>query len=218
MKKIFLVDDHPMLRDGLIRLIGQKSGCHVCGESASGAEALDAIPRLEPDLVMLDITLPDRNGLELIKDLQVLVPGIRILVFSMHDEMIYAERVMRAGAKGYLMKGAPTEKLIEAINRVLGGGIYLSGRVSEQILRCLTSNRSLDQLGVDRLTDRELEVFELIGKGKSSAQIAEQLHISPKTVDTHRANLKTKLSVPDAAALIREAVLWVEFGTASATD
>ena len=218
MKKIFLVDDHPMLRDGLIRLIGQKSGCHVCGESASGAEALDAIPRLEPDLVMLDITLPDRNGLELIKDLQVLVPGIRILVFSMHDEMIYAERVMRAGAKGYLMKGAPTEKLIEAINRVLGGGIYLSGRVSEQILRCLTSNRSLDQLGVDRLTDRELEVFELIGKGKSSAQIAEQLHISPKTVDTHRANLKTKLSVPDAAALIREAVLWVEFGTASAPD
>lgn len=212
MKNIYLVDDHPMLREGLLRLIGHKPEWRVCGESESASDAMESICELAPDLVMMDITLPDKSGLELIKDLQSLSPGLNILVFSMHDEMLYAERAIRAGAKGYLMKGATTEKLMEAIERVLSGGIYLSNNVSNQILQGLSGNRGPEQFGLERLTDRELEVFELIGRGISTAQISDQLHISPKTVDAHRFNLKTKLSLPDAPALIREAILWVEFG------
>lgn len=212
MKQIFLVDDHPMLREGLLRLIAKIPGCEVCGQSASASAALDSIVQSvpAPDLVLLDITLPDKSGLDLIKDLQVMTPAVFILVFSMHDEMLYAERVIRAGAKGYLMKGAASGKLTEAILRVLSGGIYLSERVSDQILHGLSRGR--EGLGLEKLTDRELEVFELIGHGKSTAQISDQLHISPKTVDAHRFNLKTKLSLTDAPAVIREAVLWVEFG------
>ena len=213
MKRIFLVDDHPMLREGLQRLIEQQPGCQVCGESDTASEALDAILELSPDLVMTDISLPDKNGLELIKDLQAMVPQIPILVFSMHDEMLYAERVMRAGAKGYLMKGTMIESLAEAINSVLCGGVYLSSRVSSHILQNLSGNRSLGKTGLKGLTDRELEVFELIGAGRSNQQISDQLHISSKTVDAHRANIRGKLSLADGPALVREAVLWVELGT-----
>lgn len=213
MKNIFLVDDHPMLREGLLRLIEQKPDCQICGEAETSAEAMEAIPRLNPDLVVMDISLPDKSGLELLKDLQAIVPGLTVLVFSMHDEMLYAERVVRAGAKGYLMKGAPNDRLSTAIDRVLNGGLYLSSRVSNHILNGLSSSRSngqLGQVGLERLTDRELEIFELIGRGKSSGQIAEQLFISPRTVDAHRCNIKSKLGLPDAPALMREAVLWVE--------
>lgn len=213
MKKIFLVDDHPMLLEGLLRLIEQKPDCEVCGEASTSAAALEAIPRVNPDLVVMDISLPDKSGLELIKDLHALVPGLNVLVFSMHDEMLYAERVVRAGAKGYLMKGAPNEQLSAAIDRVLSGGLYLSSRVSNHILNGLSSNRTNGQLGavgLERLTDRELEIFELIGRGRSSGQIADQLFISPRTVDAHRCNIKSKLSLPDAPSLMREAVLWVE--------
>lgn len=213
MNQIFLVDDHPTLRQGLHRLIAQIPTCQITGQAASAADALTSIPQANPDLVVLDITLPDRSGLDLVKDLHVMVPIVKILVFSMHDEMLYAERVIRAGAKGYLMKGASSGHLSEAIERILGGGIYLSPRVSNQILQGLT--RSREGLGLGKLTDRELEVFELIGRGRSTAQISDQLHISPKTVDAHRFNLKTKLSLADAPSVIREAVLWVEFGSAN---
>lgn len=213
MKQIFLVDDHPMLREGLQRLIEQQPGCRVCGESDTARGALEAIQQLTPDLVMTDISLPDKNGLELIKDLQTVSPGIPILVFSMHDEMLYAERAMRAGAKGYLMKGTIIEALTEAIECVLSGGIYLSHRVNDHILHNLSGNRSLGKIGLKSLTDRELEVFELLGGGKSSAQISDQLRISSKTVDAHRANIRAKLSFADSPALLREAVLWVELGT-----
>ncbi|MEO7098375.1 MAG: response regulator transcription factor [Luteolibacter sp.] len=213
MKRIFLVDDHPMLREGLRRLITQISDCQVCGEAATSADALEAVPRLLPDLVVMDISLPDKNGLELLKDFQCLVPDVRILVFSMHDEMLYAERVVRAGAKGYLMKGAAAEKITEAIERVLTGGHHLSERVSTHLLNCLSNNRlpgQVGQVGVERLTDRELEIFELIGRCRTTGQIADQLNISPRTVDAHRSNIKAKLGLPDAPALIREAVLWIE--------
>ncbi len=213
MKRIFLVDDHPMLREGLQRLIEQQPGYQVCGEADTAAGAIDAIVRLMPDLVMTDISLPDKNGLELIKDLQVLSPGIPILVFSMHDEMLYAERAMRAGAKGYLMKGTMIDGLAEAMACLLSGGVYLSRRVSDHILQNLTGSRPPAKSGLKSLTDRELEIFELIGGGKSSAQISDQLHISPKTVDAHRANIRVKLALPDGSALLREAILWVELGT-----
>jgi DNA-binding NarL/FixJ family response regulator len=212
MKRIFLVDDHPMLLEGLVRLIGHKSDWLVSGQAATAAEAIDAILADPPDLIMIDITLPDKSGIEVIKDLQVLIPGLKILVFSMHDEMLYAQRAIRAGAKGYIMKGAATEKLLDAIDRVMSGEIYLSNQVSNQILQGLSGKRGPEQFGLERLTDRELEVFELLGHGKSTGQISDLLHISPKTVDAHRFNLKTKLSLPDAQALMREAILWVEFG------
>ena len=214
MKRIFLVDDHPMLREGLQRLIEQHPGWQVCGESDTAAGGLEAILRLAPDLVITDISLPDKNGLELIKDLQALSPTIPFLVFSMHDEMLYAERAMRAGAKGYLMKGTTTDALAEAIASILGGGVSLSRRVSDHILQHLSGIRSPAKSGLQSLTDRELEIFELIGSGKSSTQISDQLHISPKTVDAHRANIRAKLALADGSSLLRESVLWVELGTA----
>lgn len=176
-------------------------------------DALDSILELAPDLVITDISLPDKNGLELIKDLQIRMPGMPVLVFSMHDEMLYAERVMRAGAKGYLMKGTSTEQLEEALTTVLGGGVFLSNKVSNHILKNLSSNRQPGKYGIKSLTDRELEIFELIGSGRTNIQIADQLHISPKTADAHRANIRAKLSIADGPALMREAVLWVELGT-----
>lgn len=215
MKRIFMVDDHPMLRTGLARLIETKAGCEICGESETASDALDAIPAAEPDIVLMDISLPDKSGLELIKDLLARFPELRILVFSMHDEMLYAERVVRAGAKGYLMKGESTEKLVEAIDCVLSGGLYLSRRVCDHVLNNMSRNRSIENAGPKCLTDRELEIFELIGRGKTNSQIADQLHISPKTVDAHRTNIRSKLALPDSATLMREAVLWVELASSN---
>jgi DNA-binding NarL/FixJ family response regulator len=210
IKRIFIVDDHPTLREGLQRLIESGSeSLKICGEAASASEAIEAIQRDLPDLVITDVSLPDKSGLELIKDLKALAPTIKILVFSMHDEMVYAERSIKAGAAGYLMKGAKTPLLLDAIERVLGGGIYLSQRMSDHLLKNLAGKRSAG-MKIDALSDRELEVFELIGLCRSNAEIAEQLHISPKTVDAHRGNIKTKLNLSDAPYLMREAVLWVE--------
>ncbi len=212
-KRIFLVDDHPMMREGLARSIERMEGWKICGVASSAGEALPRILEMKPDLVTMDISLPDKNGLELIKDLLVQEPDLRILVFSMHDEILYAERVMRAGAKGYLMKGGSSEELTQAIGSILGGGVHLSGKVSGYLLKNLSGGRQRGQFGIERLTDRELEVFEFIGRGHTNAQIAERLHISPKTVDAHRSNIKTKLGFPDAPALMRGAVLWVERGS-----
>ncbi len=209
MKRVFLVDDHPILREGLHRLVDQITDCRVCGEAASSAEALELIPEMLPDLIITDISLPDKSGLELIKDIRVLLPSAEILVFSMHDEMLYAERCIKAGAKGYLMKGAKPQVLFEAINQVAAGKVYLSPRVSEQLLASVVGHREV-RMKLDSLSDRELEVFELIGLCRSGAQIAEQLHISQKTVDAHRSNIKTKLRLADAPSLVREAVLWIE--------
>jgi len=211
-KRIFLVDDHPMMREGLARSIEQGGPWKICGQAASSFAALEQVPLLLPDLVTMDVSLPDKNGLELIKDLLCRVPGLLILVFSMHDETLYAERVMRAGAKGYLMKGEPTATLIQAIDTVLKGGVFLSGNASNHLLKSLAGSRSRGQYGLDLLSDRELEIFELIGSGKSNAQIASMLHISPKTVDAHRAKMKTKLGLADAPSLMRSAVLWLETG------
>jgi DNA-binding NarL/FixJ family response regulator len=208
-KTIFLVDDHPMMREGVARMIRESGIWEVCGQASSAMEAMDEILKARPDLIIMDISLPDKSGLELIKDLNAKAYGLNILVFSMHDEFLYAERVMRAGAKGYLTKDSPTESLPEAIECVLQGKLYLSRDVSDHILKTLSRTAS-GQVGIAKLSDRELEIFELIGRCKTNAQIAEKLNISARTVDAHRSNIRAKLSLPDAPTLMREAVLWVE--------
>lgn len=210
MHRIFVVDDHPMLRGGLRHSIGVEPDWTVCGEASNAAEALVLVPESKPDLVIMDITLPDKSGLELIKDLRALCPDIPVLVYSMHDEMLYAERVIRSGARGYLMKGASTEEFLKAMTDVLGGSLYLSDRVAGHILNRLGMGNS--RSGLSGLTDRELEVFELIGRGIPIPQIGKTLHISPRTVDAHRTNIRLKLGLPDAGAVMREAVVWVELG------
>ncbi len=184
-----------------------------CGEAACAAAALSGIPRADPDLVVMDISLPDKSGLELIKDLLALCPGIRILVFSMHDEMLYAERVIRAGGRGYVAKISDSGNLIGAIREVLWGSLSLSERVAGHILNRMSVGQKRETtFGPAVLTDRELEIFHFLGQGLSSQQIAERLHISSRTVDAHRNNIRLKLSLPDAPAVMREAVIWVELG------
>lgn len=208
LRRVFLVDDHPILLDGLIRLVRAIPRCMVCGQATSAAEALARIPAANPDLVIMDISLPDRSGLELTKELHAIIPEASVLALSMHDEMLYAARIIKAGGKGYLMKGVDTSLLIEAINRVLDGGIYLSQRMSDHLLGSLSGSAPQNRLQV--LSDRELEIFGLIGNCQSVSQISQQLKISPKTVDTHRASIREKLGLTDAASLMQEATLWVE--------
>jgi len=210
-KTIFIVEDHPMLREGLVRSI-EGTNWTVCGHAENSAKALDEIPRLKPDLVTMDISLPDKNGLELIKDLRAILPELKILVLSMHDESLYAERAMRAGAKGYVMKGEGSDVILRAIDEILKGGYHLSAKASEHLLRNMGGGKSRGVFGLDRLTDRELEIFELIGRGRTTGQISQQLNISPKTVDAHRTNIKTKLGITDAPGFMRAAVLWIEQG------
>lgn len=210
-KRIVLVDDHPIMRHGLAQLISSEPGLEICGEAGSAAEGLQAVEKCRPDLVIVDLTLPDKHGLEFIKDLHALFPGTRVLVLSMHDESLYAERALRAGARGYLMKETAADHVVKAARRVLEGGIYLSERMAGSLLETIAGQRKAsDQSLLDRLTDRELEVLQLIGQGRPTRHIAEQLHVSARTVDAHRAHIKEKLQLTDGAALVRYAVRWVE--------
>ena len=208
-KKILIVDDHPIMRQGLALLIKTDPALEVCGEAESASKAVEAAMRLKPDLVIADISLPGRNGLELIKDLQSLQPGLPVLVVSMHDEAIYAERVLRAGGRGYVMKGEGGQKLMTAIQQVMGGGIYVSQNISAHILE-IFSGRRTGNSPVEKLSDREFEVFQLIGQGRSTREIAAELHISIKTVEVHRVNIKEKLDLKTASELIHFAVRWVD--------
>ncbi len=213
MKRILIVDDHPVVREGMARLLEDEPGIEICGSSGTVRDALDLVAKLKPDLVLADMTLPDRSGLELIKDLKVLDPGIPVLVISMHDEKLYAERVLRAGGRGYVMKETASDHLMEAIQRVLRGEIYLSTDASQQLAEAFAGPRKgRSESRIARLTDREFEVFQLIGLGKSTRVLAERLHISPRTVDAHRAHIKEKLGLKDGNGLVRFAVRWVESG------
>ena len=211
MKRILLIDDHPIMRHGLAQLIHAESDLKVCGEAGSAGEGLRMVAEKKPDLVIADLTLPDKHGLEFIKDLQVMQPETLVLVLSMHDEALYAERALRAGARGYVMKETAADTLIKASRRVLDGGIYLSDKMAGVMLEMVAGHRRQATASpLERLTDREIEVLQLIGQGKPTRHIAEHLHVSVRTIDAHRAHIKDKLQLPDGSALVRYAVRWME--------
>jgi DNA-binding NarL/FixJ family response regulator len=210
-KKIILVDDHPMMRAGLAQFINKQPDMEICGEFGSAPEAFGAFGKLDPDLVLTDITMPGKGGIEFIKDLLATNPGLAILVVSMHDETVYAERVLRAGARGYIMKEAGGENFLAAIRQVLSGQVYVSPRISARILDNLAAHKPRGSSSpIEKLSDREFEIFQLIGQGKGTRDIAAQLHLSPKTVEVHRGHIKEKLELKDAAALVHQAIRWFE--------
>ena len=209
--RVLIVDDHPMTRAGLVYVINHQPDLVVCGEAENAAEALDAVDESRPDLVLADITLPGKSGLELIKDIKALRPGLPILVISMHDESLYAERVLRAGARGYITKHEGGERLMQAVRHVLSGQIYVSEKMSAHILERFSRGQAAPVCSlVAQLSDREFGVFELLGEGLSAHEIAARLHISTKTVDAHRANIKAKLVIKTTSELISYAARWIE--------
>jgi DNA-binding NarL/FixJ family response regulator len=210
-RRIAMVDDHTMLREGLQQLVDSQPDLMCCYTASNTQDALRALEKDKPDLLAVDISMPGRNGLELIKDALTLHPDLAILVISMHDEGFYAQRVLKAGARGYVMKDADGATLLHAIRTVLNGGRYLSPAMSEYVMDAFSgksSGRSAD--GVQGLSDREFEVFQLLGEGKSTEGIAEALNISPKTVEVHRAHIRDRLKLENGAAVVRYAVRWVE--------
>jgi len=208
--RIFIVDDHPMMRQGLSQLIGNEPDLELCGEAEDTATAVEQIDKLKPDLAIIDISLRSGNGIELIKDLQARRPGLPVLVLSMHDESLYAERVLRAGGRGYIMKQEGGKKIMQGIRQVLAGETCVSAAISSQIVDSVAGRRKPAASPVETLTDREFEVFQLIGQGRATKQIAEQLRVSVKTVEVHRVNIKKKLKVGSIPELIRFAVRWGE--------
>jgi len=210
-KRILIVDDHPMMRTGLAQLIDSEGDLKVCAEADNAGQAITAVAKQKFDLALVDISLPDKNGLELIKDLRSLNPDLPILVVSMHDELIYAERVLRAGARGYIMKQEGGQKFLQAIRRVLAGQVFVSEKMSARILEHFSGNRTeRTDSPVSRLSDREFEVFQLISQGIGTSDIATRLHLSVKTVEVHRANIKQKLNLSTATDLVRFAVRWLD--------
>ena len=203
--RLLLVDDQPILREGFAHLLDQEQDLKVCGQADSAAGALKAITALRPDLVTVDVVLKGMNGIELVKQIRALHPMLPVLVLSMLDEVLFAERALRAGAKGYVMKQAPTEEVKGAIRRLLRGGRYLSPRMQERILENLSTGGRVAP-GIESLSDRELEVFQLIGSGCATRQIAQQLRLSVKTIETYRAHIKEKLKLANGMELIRMAV------------
>ena len=209
-KKILLVDDHPLMRRGQADLLNREQDLMVCGEAGTAHEAMEAIPKLKPDLVLVDMTLPDKDGLELIKDIQALHPGLPVLAMSMQDESLYAARVLRAGGRGYVMKGEGSDQhLAAAIRTVLSGRIAVSPSMSARILESVAGPSGKVGGGPEaKLSDRELEVMRLFGEGWSTEEIANRLHLSPKTVDSHRLHIKEKLQLTSLPELMRYAVRW----------
>ena len=210
-RRVLIVDDHPIFRDGIIQLINQEPDLCVCGEASAAPQALTAVEELKPDMVVSDISIQGTNGIELMKSIRAQHPNLPVLMVSMHDENLYAERALRAGARGYIMKAAPSEKVLEAIRRILEGGMYLSEALNGQLLNTFFAGRG-EKAGasaIDQLSDRELEVFRALGEGKGTREIADAFNLSVKTVETHRAHIKDKLKIKTATELIRAAVEWV---------
>jgi DNA-binding NarL/FixJ family response regulator len=207
--KVLIVDDHPMVREGLRALIGRERDLTVCGEAETAGEALDAVANLKPDLVLADITLPGRSGVELVKDIRALQPAVLVLVISMHDELLYAERVLLRARAVKIMKQESGPRMMQAIRQVLTGRIYLSSKISARIIENFAGKHAKAS-PIEQLSDREFEVFQLIGCGNSTAQIATELHMSTKTVEAHRARVKEKLDLNTMPELISFASRWVE--------
>jgi len=204
--RVLLVDDHPILRQGLARLINEQKDLMICGEFEEAAKALDSIEAAKPDAAIVDISLKGASGIELLKNIKVRFPQLLVLVLSMHDESLYAERALRAGASGYIMKQEATEQVLVALRRVLGGEIYLSEPMSSKLMHQLVGGKPTAGSLLERLSDRELEIFGLIGQGRGTRQIAEQLHLSVKTVESHRAHIKEKLNLKNATELVHRAI------------
>jgi DNA-binding NarL/FixJ family response regulator len=207
-KRIFLVDDHPLVREWLTQLINQQSDLTVCGEASGAPAALAALGAARADLAIVDLSLEDSAGLDLIKSLQKLTPAVPVLVLSMHDESLYAERVFRAGARGYVNKRESAQRVVEAVRRVLDGKLYVSERAAEILAAQTVRGHVPGQPAVERLSDRELEVFEKLGEGIGTRRIAEDFSVSIKTVQAYCARIKEKLNVGSATELLREAVRW----------
>ena len=208
-RQVFIVDDHPITRRGLTQLINAEPDLKVCGESDNAITGLEDIKRVKPDIVLVDITLPRRSGLMLVKDIRLWVPSSYVLALSMHDESLYAERVLRAGGHGYIMKNEGGDKLLQAIRRVLDGVTYVSEGISRKIVDTFAGRRKdTGNCTVGHLTEREFEVFQLLGQGLPTAEIGKRLHLSPKTVDSHRLHIKEKLQLHSLPELMRYAVRW----------
>jgi DNA-binding NarL/FixJ family response regulator len=210
-KRVFLVDDHPMVRERLAHLIDQQADLKVCGEASNVTEALEGIEHIQPDIAIVDLSLRDSNGLDLIKDLKVRGSRIPVLVLSMHAESLYAERVLRAGAMGYVSKQESTRNILTAVRRVLEGGIHVSSDMAGSLVKRIVGGlQSQETSPIARLADRELEVFQLLGRGQGTRKIAESLNLSVKTVESYRARIKEKLQLDDGVQLLQRAVQWVE--------
>jgi len=209
-RRILIVDDHPIFRKGIAMMLQHEADITICGEAETAAQALGLVDRLEPDIVLADISLKDVNGIELVKSLRATHPGLPVLMLSMHEESLYAERALRAGARGYLMKQAPPDHVVTAIRQVLRGELYLSPSANHRMLATfLSGQRPVISDSVEQLSDRELEIFELLGRGHGTSMIAHELRVSIKTIEAHRAHIKTKLGLCTAPELMRAAVEWV---------
>jgi DNA-binding NarL/FixJ family response regulator len=207
--RIFLIDDHPLVREGLTNLINGQHDLIVCGEAEDSAGAMTGIAKTRPDVALVDISLKNESGLELVKNLESQFPLVALIVLSMHDEALYAERALRAGARGYVMKRESTKSVLASIRRVLEGGVYVSERVVNRMARRFTSlSKGAESSPVERLSDRELEIFRLLGQGRTTAQIAEDLHLSLKTVQAYCARAKEKFGVSTLGELLRAAIRW----------
>ncbi len=210
-QRVFVVDDHPVVRDGLRLLLSATKDLEVCGGAQNKRAALSAIDKQAPDMLIVDLRLGDDSGIELIKDARARFgTKLPILVLSMHDETLYAERVLRTGANGYVMKGEPTRVLLDAIRTVLSGHVFVSGRITEVAVERLARGSTAPKHPMGQLTDRELEVFGMLGRGLSTREIAEELGLGMKTVETHRHKIKKKLGLRTATDLVHHAILWVE--------
>jgi len=207
--RIVLVDDHPMVRERLAEVINREPDLHVCGEAEDRNDALKVIGATAPHLAIVDLSLKNSHGLELIKDLRVMHPDVRVLVVSMQEESLYAERVIRAGAQGYITKQEATRNIMEAIRRVLGGEVYLSTQLARRIAATLIGRqRANNNAAIGSLADRELQVFELAGLGLGTRQIADKLRLDAKTIETYKARIKEKLKLRDASELLQQAIAW----------
>ncbi|HUO13613.1 MAG TPA: response regulator transcription factor [Verrucomicrobiae bacterium] len=208
-KRVLVVDDHPIVRQGLALLINREADLMVCGEAEDAPRAMQSIISAHPDILLLDISLNGPDGLDLLKDVRTRYPELPVLILSMHDESVYAERALRAGAQGYIMKQEATEKVLVALRRILSHEIYVSERIANRMLQRYIGNRGAGRpSSVADLTDRELEVFRLIGEGHSTRRIAEELHISVKTVESYQAHIKEKLALRSARELVQHAIQW----------
>jgi DNA-binding NarL/FixJ family response regulator len=210
--KVLVVDDHPLVREGLVNLIGQQADLEICGEAANEPQALELIGAIQPEVAIVDISLENGSGIELVKSIKAIYPAVTVLVLSMHDESLYAERALRAGARGYIMKREAAKKIIQGIHSVHDGQLYVSEKIAAMMAEKFVDGRTAAASPVEQLSNRELEVFQLLGRGQTTRQIADHLHVGFKTVQAYNARIKEKLKLANGTELLREAIRWHESG------